>query len=235
MESSSSIFQNLTKELKTIDFKHRKTLEDLIEIIGNSAKGTAELYKSAEGYAEEIGEAISSVLVDWVKSGAISGDELTALRIAQQAVPPTLKAGYDYICGESIRIQKILNERAGLGLAPRTAPFNEDAASDLAKKAVDVAQAEGAERATWVVEEPVKTFARQVLDRNIEENVDFQSRAGLTPTVERIVVANCCKWCRAVAGRYEYHTEPEGFWKRHGRCRCLIIYDPADGRDIEIK
>lgn len=230
MATDKTDFREALKQLLSSVRKNIDVLEDQ----KRNAKDRIGLYKDAANYAEEIGKVISDQLIDWIKSGDISGDAVTALTLARDIIPPSLKEGYDFICAESARLQELLNKQAGLDLAAQIEVFDKDAAENLAKKVVDVAQNEGAERATWVVDEPVKTFCRQVQDRNVEKNIRFQARAGLQPTIERVVISDCCKWCRSLAGRYRYGTEPDGFYRRHERCRCLIIYDPADGRAVQI-
>ena len=35
----------------------------------------------------------------------------------------------------------------------------------------------------------------------------------------------CCKWCSAIAGRYEYSEAPEDIYRRHDNCGCTVTYE----------
>lgn len=71
---------------------------------------------------------------------------------------------------------------------------------------------------------PVATVAKSFHDDYIRENASIRSRLGLKPTIIRYG-SNCCKWCSEVAGKYRFGEQPDGIFRRHDNCDCVIIYD----------
>lgn len=62
----------------------------------------------------------------------------------------------------------------------------------------------------------------------------FHAKAGLKPKITRVVVGDCCDWCRALAGTYTYGDEPEDIYRRHRYCRCRVEYSPGDGKRQDV-
>lgn len=223
-------------EQTTEDFlkRLRELLEDERKQFEEKGGMVRPTYRAAALFSDSIGEIIARELTGWIKAGGLSGEGADLLELANGTILPSLESGYDQIESLTLNVQRILNKNAGLGLTAQAANFDKAAAENLAKKAAEVAVKEGAARAEWVVDEPVKTFSRKIVDRTLKKNADFQKNAGLNPTIERLYQSGCCKWCEGLAGRYPYGKEPSGFYLRHRKCRCTIIYDPADGRAVQI-
>lgn len=97
-----------------------------------------------------------------------------------------------------------------------------------------VAAADHYDDVAWVLNEPVKTFSRGVVDESIRRNVEFHGAAGLHPRVVRTAEAGCCAWCAKLAGTYDYPDVPKDVYRRHENCRCRVTYDPGDGRRQDI-
>ena len=77
---------------------------------------------------------------------------------------------------------------------------------------------------SWILDEPVKTFARSVVDDTVKKNAEFQDRAGITATIIRTAEFKCCPWCADLAGDYTYPAPGEVF-QRHDNCRCTLDYE----------
>jgi hypothetical protein len=67
-------------------------------------------------------------------------------------------------------------------------------------------------------------------DDFVQTNVEFHGKSGLTPKIVRIAGGNCCKWCRGLAGTYIYPDVPKSVYQRHDNCRCIVTYNPVDGK-----
>ena len=76
----------------------------------------------------------------------------------------------------------------------------------------------------------MENFSQAVVDATLQENVDFQGRAGLSPRIIRRSESGVCKWCRALAGVYDYPDVPRDVYRRHENCRCVVEYDPDTGK-----
>lgn len=94
-----------------------------------------------------------------------------------------------------------------------------------------LAGAESYDDIKWILKSGVLTnYTESVVDAKIKANYEFQGRAGLWPSVERIAVGKTCKWCQGVAGKYEGPQVPRDVWRRHDNCNCIIKYTASTGR-----
>ena len=125
------------------------------------------------------------------------------------------------------KVQEALNNAAGLNLKAQTPKLNQDRIDGLARR---IGSEENYDDVAWILNEPVKTFSRSIVDDSIEANADFQYRAGLSPKIIRIAEAKCCDWCADLAGEYDYPLEDTDVYRRHNNCRCVVDYHPGDGR-----
>ncbi len=85
------------------------------------------------------------------------------------------------------------------------------------------------DKAAWTLRDPVINFSQHTCNRLIEENAGAHFRAGLSPKITREAVAGCCKWCSRLDGKYDYPV-PREIYRRHENCRCLVLYDPGNGK-----
>lgn len=94
-----------------------------------------------------------------------------------------------------------------------------------------LAGAESYDDIKWILKSGVLTnYTESVVDAKIKANYEFQGRAGLWPSVERIPVGKTCEWCQGVAGKYEGPNVPRDVWRRHDNCNCIIKYTANTGR-----
>lgn len=66
-------------------------------------------------------------------------------------------------------------------------------------------------------------------DNFVESNAKVRSKAGLKSTITRMMLGECCAWCAAIAGTYEYGREPKDIYRRHKNCDCVVIYKSEKG------
>lgn len=86
----------------------------------------------------------------------------------------------------------------------------------------------------WILDAPVVNIALSVVDDVMQENIDFQYKAGLPAQVERILNdSKACRWCKQLAGKYTYPDVPDMLWHRHENCECIIKYIPAGGGRVD--
>ena len=79
------------------------------------------------------------------------------------------------------------------------------------------------------VRNELPTLTNRAVDNVAQTNARAQYRAGISATITRRVVANCCPWCSARAGTFEYPKVPSDVYKRHPNCRCVVEYRPENG------
>lgn len=87
---------------------------------------------------------------------------------------------------------------------------------------------------SWILGSGVVTnYAESIIDDHLKANLDFQSKAGLSVKVERVMTGKKpCPFCEKRAGKFSYSDAPDGLWDRHVRCHCYITYDNGSVRQV---
>jgi len=179
------------------------------------AAGTADFTDTAE-YTQIVARHIGEVMSDSI--GEITdpvGKELAARAL--------LRDEYESINGVLGEVQAHIDEGLGIQLEPVKPAFPAERVAQAAHSLLDPTVTEQTirRRARSTSENITNSFH----DDFIEENARFRSRAGLKVYVERRTSGKCCPWCTEVAGRYLMSEQPEGLFRRHDNCDCVIIYD----------
>lgn len=182
-------------------------------------------YRAVNRYAIRLGELLSQSLLGSLTEDALPGKSFY-LELAQELLGPLLAGNYEMVSAAAMTAQTALNRAAGLGLNAVKPALNLDRVEGLAKK---VSSYETYSEARWLFEEPIVNFTQAVVDDAIEANVSAHAKAGLSPVVRRIAVGGCCEWCRELAGEHKYPVLRE-VYQRHERCRCIVLYDPKEGK-----
>ena len=199
-----------------------KRAAQLLEAIRDGTAG----YPVASEYAEEVGKALADAFRANLSSSARPNGR-RYWNIAERVLRPMLERDHALVAEAAQTVQQALNTAAGLGLKSQAVPLNESMVNGLLNK---VSAAPDFDKVAWVLNEPVMTFSRAIVDESIRRNVDFQGKSGLRPRIIRTAESGACPWCRAVAGTFEYPDVPDNVYRRHERCRCIVEYDPGSGR-----
>lgn len=182
-------------------------------------------YKDAHEFAIEIGEILSGVLNAHITVEKLPNGKMY-FNIADRVLNTTLKKNFDKITSYAIDVQTELNHGAGLKMKGQMPKLNQNRIDGM----VERLSTEEFEQIKWILDEPVKNFSQSIVDDTARANMTFQSKAGLRPKVKRVVVGNCCDWCRQIEGTYEYKDAPHNIYQRHRYCRCRVEFYPGDGR-----
>lgn len=199
-----------------------KRAAQLLETIRAGTAG----YPVASEYAEEVGKALADAFRANLSSETLPNGRMY-WNIAERVLRPMLERDHALVAEAAQTVQQALNTAAGLGLKPQAVPLNESMVNGLLNK---VSAAPDFDKVAWVLNEPVLTFSRAIVDESIRRNVDFQGKSRLRPRIIRTAESGACPWCRAVAGTFEYPDVPDNVYRRHERCRCIVEYDPGSGR-----
>ena len=189
----------------------------------NDKKAT---YKDAHEFAIEVGEILSEVLNKNI-TAEILPDGRMYFNIANRILNPTMSKNYELVSSYAADVQTTLNRNAGLRIKGQKSELNQSKIDGIIER---LSTAEKFEEIKWILDEPIKNFSQSIVDDTAKVNMKFQAKAGLKPKARRVGVANCCDWCRRLAGTYEYGKEPEDIYRRHRYCRCRVEYYPGDGR-----
>ena len=182
--------------------------------------GTATFVDGHE-YASRAGENLSRSLLSNLTEEALP-DGTLYYNIAKRTVVPALQTNYESVNEIAEEIQSIADLESGIGLKSVRAEFPKSRIQGLIDKmTTDGITLEDALR--WLAE-PIINNCEAFFDDFIKENADFRSSAGLKTTITRIAAPGCCEWCDAIAGVYEYGSEPQDVYRRHQFCRCTVTF-----------
>ena len=183
--------------------------------------GTA-TFVDGHDYAERLGENLSKALVENLTADTLPDGRLY-YNIAKRTVTPALETNYNLTNEAAAEIQKLLDAQIGIGLKAVKADFPAERIQGL----IDKMTAEGItlEQALVWLTEPIVNNSEAFFDDFIDSNAKFRNDVGLRATITRKVAGNCCDWCAAMAGSYEYGQEPPDIYRRHEFCRCTVTYE----------
>lgn len=186
-------------------------------------------YLDVNEFAIEVGDILSDVL-----SANISVDVLPDgkmyFNIADRVLNATMQKNYSLISDFAVDVQTQLNHEAGLRLKGQAPVLNQDRIDGIINR---ISSGDDFNAVKWLLDDPIVNFSQSIVDDVIRANVDFHFEAGLAPKIRRRVSGHACDWCKSLAGTYDYHEEPEDFYRRHERCRCTVEYNPKDSRGIQ--
>lgn len=192
-------------------------------------EGTA-TYEEAQQYSLEVSRMIGKAYEKHVSSAALP-DGRMYYNIASRLVPSTLDENYRFVSDYAVKVQKKLNEKAGIGLRAKAAEQNTDRIEGLVNLA---SSAERYDDVSAQLLAAIENFSLNIVDKTIQANADFHYRAGLRPRIIRRAARKCCKWCADLAGEFDYPEDvPDDVFRRHDNCHCKVLYDPADGKRMQ--
>lgn len=206
-------------------FTNSADADNILSGISRTLRKSGVSYKEAEEYAARLGELLAKALKENVTAEVLPGGILTE-ELAEAILRPLLTANYEAAAQAAAAVQTSLNRAAGLGMKGLQANLNTDRIDGLIEKASSY---DSFEKAEWVLDEPVVNLTQRAVEDTIRKNTEAHFKAGLSPKVRRIVTGKACKWCKRLDGTYDYPVERE-VYRRHERCRCLVLYDPGDGK-----
>ena len=199
------------------------------EIVRNAfaaLKAKKATYKTANEFAIEIGEILSKAL-----GASLSADKLPDgkmyYNIAQRLLTDVLGRNHELVSGYASDVQKNLNDKAKIGLKVQVPELNLDRIAGIVNR---FSSEENFEDVSWLLGEPIVNFTQSIIDDSIQKNAEFHHRSGLQPEIVRKSYFHCCEWCQEVQGNYKYPRVPKDVYRRHQHCRCIVDYDPKNGK-----
>ncbi len=210
------------------------TNDDFLNKVKATIKERIESDKRIKLYRQKVAQGTASIRETIKQNSHIAN--LIGTTISDYM--PTAEAGQglrEYICREILRdqhrdtnammaqVQKAIDEKLGLQLKAKTAPFPEERVDTVAHSledptvALDVIQ----RRARSATENVINSYA----DDFVQENAKLRNDAGLKCYLTRYTSGNCCKWCDSLAGKYEYESAPDDIFRRHDNCDCVVTYE----------
>lgn len=216
-------------ELLRKRFSEKISINPKIRALYKRIREGSATYADAEEYAYLIGQALSQTFGEHLSSAALPDGRMYH-NIADRVLRPLLEEDHAIVSEAAAMVQTALNQKAKIGIRAQAVAVNTDRLNGIVSK---VSNAEVFDDVAWVLDEPVKNFSINVVDETLKANVNFQGKAGLRPKVIRKAERKCCEWCSNLAGVYDYPVDRE-VYRRHERCRCVVDYDPGDGRRQDV-
>lgn len=156
--------------------------------------------------------------------GDVLGDEILQILLEQRQDITVLlmQDRYDDIAQMLLETQQQLDAKDGIHVGIKIPDFNLERATQIGGSLAD----ETADASTIVrrAKSAPVTATKQIMDYYIRDNARIRNDLGFKTEVIRTSVAGCCPWCEEVAGVYLYTKEPEGIFRRHDNCDCMISY-----------
>lgn len=202
-------------------WKQSKEIKKALEILTEN-KAT---FKNANDLATEVGNILSKVFKDTIKSDMLSNKKMYQ-EMAEKLVNSSLRKAHEVISDYSTGVMENLNKVSKISGGVVTPKFNQNKANGIIVRLVR----DDYDKIKWILDEPVKTFCKGIVDDTVKVNVKYHSKLGLKPVVIRISSGKCCKWCDKIAGKYNYPEVPKDVYRRHSHCDCIVEYFPGDGK-----
>lgn len=187
-------------------------------------------YIDVNEFAIEMGEILANVFKMNI-SAEILPDGKMYFNIADRLLNATLSKNHELISNYAIDVQTEMNHAAGYRIKGQAPGINQNKVDGLINK---ISDADDFSKVEWLLKEPIINFSQSIVDEIIKANVDFNAKVGMHPRLRRRVDGHRpCKWCKSLAGTYDYPNVPGDVYRRHERCRCTVEYNPKDGRGIQ--
>ena len=215
----------LLQQIEELYIQEKNSSEKVKHILEKIKEGRIS-YIDAGEYADELGSILSDAFGSVFTMETLP-DGKFYYNIAKRTVEPTMIGLQSDIADLTDEVQTILNAQAGLGINPIRPELEQNKIDGILNR---LSHAETYDDISWILAEPIKTFARSVVDDSVKANAEFHSKAGMSPKIVRKMAGDCCDWCAAVAGAYSYPNVPHDVYRRHQRCRCTVDYIPNKGR-----
>lgn len=183
-------------------------------------------YKNANDFAIEVGEVLSRVLLGSVRADRLPDGKMY-YNIAKRLLEPVLRRNYELVADYSRNVQEHLNALAKISLVAQPADLNQDRINGFIER---FSKEEDFNNVSWLLGEPIVNFTQSVVDDSISKNVDLHAKSGLRPKIIRKTDKKPCRWCVSLAGVYDYPRVPKDVYRRHQNCRCMVDYDPKNGK-----
>lgn len=230
------LLEAITKEVKRRVEGNSKIRSVLAKIQSGKATHADSLY-----YAKEMGDILSRTFKEHLSIDVLPNGKMY-YNIAKRILEPTLTNNHNLIADVATEVQSILNNQAGIGLKAIRPTINQHGIDSIINM---VSKDKPYDEVSWVLQDPIVTFAERIVDDTIKENAEFIGKSGMATTITRTIDSGACKWCRDIAGTYTYPNIPNDVYRRHDNCHCLIVsktnktkkvmYDGKEGRKERVE
>lgn len=186
-------------------------------LMSSIESGTA-TYATVTQYAERVGEALGYVLRFHAPIEDISEWDIDDL------IPRSLGLDHRIVVNACRQVQEAMNRDAGVGISFQEPKFDGERAYGIVEELRSNPEFINIEETFY---DQISNFSQSVVDSSVRANAAVASGAGIKTWVIRTASSGACKWCRSVAGKYNYEDVKgtgDDVWRRHENCNCTIDY-----------
>ena len=223
-----AIFEKIEKTFK-LKTKESKIIKEKLKAL----KDNRATYEDANDFAIELGDILASAFSENISTKDLPDGKMY-YNIAKRLIEPNMIKNYEFVGDYARIVQESLNKQAQISIKAQKAEINQDRIDKLVDK---ISEYESFEKGKWLLNEPIKNFTQAIVDDTIKKNADLHYKAGLRPKIIRREKWNCCDWCKAIAGVYDYQevkNTGNDVFSRHRHCRCTVDYVPGDGSKQDV-
>ena len=199
------------------------------ELYGKIRQGKA-THKDVLRFAERVGQLVSLSFQENTSEEMFPSGKMQQEMV--DSIIGLLRLDHEIVTEATTIVQEKLNQDAGIGLKAVEPKMDLDRAQGLGQ---NVAGQESYSKATSRMESGAVNFSQHTVDEHLKQNVRFQWKAGMNPKIVRKADSGACKWCRALAGVYDYADVKDtgnDVFRRHENCGCTVEYI-ADGKKAQ--
>ena len=172
-------------------------------------------------FARNLGDMLAEVLKRDIARGTLPEGRMY-YNIADRIIRPMLMENFRLTNAAAKAVMEILDGQDGIRLKALGGEWPEERVDALVG-AIGESGIEW-EETERRMDEPVRNISQSFFDEFVKANAELRHRSGLRETIVRKLRGDACKWCRSLAGSYEYPDVPKDVYRRHDNCRCTVTF-----------
>lgn len=147
--------------------------------------------------------------------------------IAKRTVTPTIENVHDLTVDAEIELTKQTYKKQNIGITPKRTKLNAERVNSFVNKLVLVSALGETEKEkyTQLLTGPLQNLCESSVNDYIDEQVNFNERAGMKAKITRYTLGKCCDWCESLAGTYDAANAPKEIYAKHDGCNCFTVYE----------
>ena len=226
-----SDLSNLEKVLEE-SFRELFNRDDAARVLYGKIRQKTATYSDAQRFAQRVGKLLSEAFRQNTTEDMFPAiDNKQAIT---EAVLKLLKVDHEIVSEAAATVQKTINTNADIGLNAVVPKMDYDRASGIAQNVVDQNEYS---KAVDRFESATENYSQHIVDESVRQNARFQWKNGMSPKIVRTASWNACKWCKNLAGTYDYSEVQDtgnDVFRRHERCNCRVEYIADRGRATDV-
>lgn len=211
-----SLIESVKEEFNRL-FEENKKIKSLYVKVRD---GTA-TYTEANKFSVEVGNILAKSY-KLKLSSAVLPDGKMYFNIADRLIRDTLGESFEIVKDYTKIVQDIANKELKLGIQSIIPDLNESRIEGIIER---LATADLFDDIAWILDDPIINFLQSVVDDFVQKNLESHEKLGFKDTITRTCVGRCCKWCKSLAGVYDYETVKNAgndIYRKHENCRCEV-------------